>query len=469
MADRDGAGTEYDFELGPIRIQPRERSIHSGERSVTLEPLAMQLLVALSKRAGTLISRREIFEICWGSAPVGDDSLNRVVALLRKALHQVGDGSATIETVSGAGYVLRLSSHPAAANGNEEVERAIEAGVDSWRLGLPEPDHLRVELLRRACRLSPDNARAWGTLAMLCRHAAEYCEAAETHAFVTECEIAARRATELEPNQPEALTALVGIGPLFGHWAESRARLTAIVDRNPDCAMAVQELATLEMSTGRLREGKRLRDILIARDPLGATYNYKSVYQHWAVRDIGGMDKVADRAIQLWPTHPAVWMVRFWTLAYTGRTAAAQAMIEDSVVLPSVPALALSFFRGVLAALELRHQPKIDEAVQASLALAQTGPANAIASMFALGLLDQRDEIFAVAEAYYLRTGPGPVPIRHTDAELSLNEQHRRLTQILFMPVFGDMRSDPRFLSICEQIGLRRYWEETGNRPDFLS
>src|SRR5207302_8686909 len=112
---------------------------------------------------------------------------------------------------------------------------------------------------------------------------------------------------------------------------------------------------------------------------------------------------------------------------------------------------------------------EIERAAEGSVGIARTGPANAIAALFALGLLERPDEAFDLVEAYYLRGGNGPVPVQHTEAELSLNEHHRRLTQILFTPAFEGMRADPRFMAMCDRIGLSRYWDENGVTPDFLS
>ena len=471
MPDGGLSGGQSRIELGEMIVKPRERLLQVDTATLSIEPLVMQLLLALSQRAGQLVTRRELFIACWGANPVGDDSLNRLISSLRKALRQLAGDSIRIETVPSTGYILRLGAsgprNGVTVDPGFEVKRAIDAARDSWRLGLPEPDHLRLEQVRRACALEPSNARVWGMLALLSRHAAEYAGPTEAADYVRECEIASRRATAVDPAQPEALTALASVVPLFGQWTEARRRLQSVLEANPDHPVATQDLATLEMATGRVRTGKALRDRLIARDPLAATFCYKSVYQHWSVGDLVGMDHVADRAIQLWPMHPAVWMVRFWTLAYTGRIAAALTMLDDRSVRPSVPSPALTFLRNVLVAIDTRAQ--LQEAVDASIRLAGTGPANAIAALFALGLLDRPDEAFQVAEGYYLRVGADPVPVRHTKAELSLNEQHRRLTQILFTPVFGNMRDNPRFMAICDSIGLRRYWDENALTPDFLA
>jgi len=453
-----------------VRVRPRERLIESQAACITVEPLVMQLFIALIRRAGTLVTRREIFEKCWGGVPVGDDSLNRVVSALRKALQRTAAHLMTVETVAGTGYVLRLIA-AAGASGTPtqhdgDVQRAIAAAWDSWRNGLPEPDHLRLELLRRACGLQPDQAKTHGMLALLCRLAAEYAEPGAAAAYVSECEASARRALALDANQPEALTALASVAPLMGRWSDARERLTAIRSVHGQHPAATHDLAIVEMATGRVRAAKQLMDGLLAADPLAPCYCYKSVYQHWSLGNHTRMDLVADRAVQLWPTHPAVWLARLWTLAYTQRTKAALEMLSDTAVRPDLPPPMRGFMRQVLIAAEPDASGRGDS-IAASVRMAGSGPAQAIACLFAAGLLRSADAVFEIAEGYYFRSGNVPVPLRHTSEELSVNDQHRRVTQILFTPVFEGTRADPRFKSICDRIGLSSYWESTGQLPDY--
>src|SRR6185437_10525394 len=189
-----------EFEVGPVCVRPAMRILEARGASVSIEPLVMQLLVTLSRRAGQLVTRQQVFDACWGSAAVGDDSLNRVVAILRKALRQIAGNAVQIETIPGSGYVLRLAargiSERPVADG-DSVRTAIEAGYDSWRLGLPEPDHLRLELLRQVTTEHPDNEDSWGMLALLCRQATEYADPAEVPGYVAECQTAERRALAL--------------------------------------------------------------------------------------------------------------------------------------------------------------------------------------------------------------------------------------------------------------------------------
>ena len=458
-----------DFGLGPVVVRPAMRSLETSQASVSVEPLIMQLLVTLSGKAGQLITRQQVFEACWGRAAVGDDSLNRAVAVLRKALREVAGGAIRIETVPASGYVLRLvaANLPGQVSAHRtSISDAIEAGYDSWRLGWPQPDHLQLELLRKATAEHPDSDDAWGLLALLCRQAAEYADPSEVEAFVAECQASARRALALNGAQGNAAVALASIAPLYGRWREGRSALTQLLDRAPGHVVALHDLAVLEMATGRVHTAKTIMDKLITQDPLAACFCYKSIYQHWSVNDIVGLDRVADGSIQLWPSHPAIWSARFWTLAHTGRGHAALAML-DGTSRSIFPEPVARLLRTAVAA--SLNQNGSNEAALACRLAAERGPAQAVAAIFGLGLLGRVDDLFDVANAYYLRVGSVPVPMRRAIDEPSINDQHRRVTQALFTPACAGMRAERgRFLELCDCIGLAEYWSSTGLNPDFL-
>ena len=460
-----------DFGLGPVFVRPAMRSLETLDASVSVEPLVMQLLVTLSRRAGQLVTRRQVFDACWGRAAVGDDSLNRAVAVLRKALREVAGSAVRIETVPASGYVLRLvaANVPGklSASGGS-IRDAIESGYDSWRLGWPQPDHLRLELLRKVTAEHPDSEDAWGMLALLCRQAAEYADPGEVEAFVAECQASARRALALNSVQGEATVALASIAPLYGRWREGRSALTQALDQVPGHVVVLHDLAILEMATGRVHAAKAIMDKLIAQDPLAACFCYKSIYQHWSVNDLVGLDRVADSSIQLWPTHPAIWSACFWTLAHTGRGHAAMAMLDDASR-PNFAEPVTRLLRTAVTASLSQTESISDEAALACRVAAERGPAQAVAAIFGLGLLGRVDDLFDIANAYYLRAGSGPVPMRRSSGEPSINDQHRRVTQALFTPACAGMRAERgRFLELCECIGLAEYWGSTGLGPDFL-
>jgi hypothetical protein len=453
--------------IAELTVRPVERMFSGPKGSASLEPLVMALFLNLAARAGSLVTRRELFQCLWGSLSVGDDNLNRLVAALRRVLNQIGVTSVGIHTVPSTGYVLLLQGPASPAAADRDVEQALGEARDSWRMSLPQPDHLRIALLTRAAEVRPGDPRLFGALALLHRHAAEYAPPRDASEHVSLCENAARRALELDADQVEARTALISVTPLYGRWLEASRQLGRLCTQFPGHPVCENDLAVVEMATGQIAAAMRRRDAMIVADPLAAMSGYKAVYQHWSSGDLVGMDHMADRAMQLWPFHPAVWAARFWTLAFTSRLAAAKAMLAPP--LPSaIPSPLSAFLRQTIAAAGDGDEQARQATAQDALTLAGQGPALAVAALLALGLLGSTDDAFAVARRYYLQDGEGPVPLGTPAGGPQLNEQHRRLTQVLFTPACAAMRDDPRFDELCRATGLTAFWDESGVRPDFM-
>jgi hypothetical protein len=182
------------------------------------------------------------------------------------------------------------------------------------------------------------------------------------------------------------------------------------------------------------------------------------------------MDRVADNAMQLWPRHPAIWYARLWSLALTGRTWAASAQLDDEVAWPELPLKVVQLLRTTVSALHAQSKAdlsQVERAVACNLDAARHGPAQAVTAIIHLSALGAVDEAFDVAHGYFLRQGPLPVRLRRTAADPSVTDQHRRITQMLFIPATAALRADPRFLRLCEGIGLTDYWRDNRLHPDF--
>jgi len=112
------------FRLGAAEVRPATREVvTSGARPIVLEPRVMQVLVALARRRGEVVSRDELVESCWRGRIVGDDAINRCVAAIRK-LAPAWDHVA-IETIARVGYRLDGAADPAAQD--PHAERALVA------------------------------------------------------------------------------------------------------------------------------------------------------------------------------------------------------------------------------------------------------------------------------------------------------------------------------------------------------
>src|SRR4051812_11442908 len=82
--DQVDLATTPDFELGRLKVHPATREISQGDYREVLQPRVMQVLVALAQEAGEVISHDHLFARCWEGRIVGDDSLHRAMAKVRR-------------------------------------------------------------------------------------------------------------------------------------------------------------------------------------------------------------------------------------------------------------------------------------------------------------------------------------------------------------------------------------------------
>src|SRR5690606_3126113 len=100
--------------------------LQNRERSIRIEPRAMDVLSYLASRPGDVISISELLAVVWKGAVVGDGSVYFAIAQLRQALAVPGDDTAYIETIPKRGYRLAVPVERAVA-----AETATEAAEPS--------------------------------------------------------------------------------------------------------------------------------------------------------------------------------------------------------------------------------------------------------------------------------------------------------------------------------------------------
>lgn len=109
---------ELPFRLRTLEVTPAALEMRRGDDVMTLEPRVMQVLVALHRAEGRVVSREELLELCWEGRIVGDDSLNRSVSQLRKAL--AGEEGVSVDTIPRVGYRLLVPESPQTAAATPE-------------------------------------------------------------------------------------------------------------------------------------------------------------------------------------------------------------------------------------------------------------------------------------------------------------------------------------------------------------
>jgi len=103
---------EPPFALGRLRLLPptREIIVADGTRTV-VEPRVMQVLIALARADGAIVTRVALTASCWDGRIVGEDAINRVISRLRQAGVETG-GVFRVETVTRIGYRLIIDGAP---------------------------------------------------------------------------------------------------------------------------------------------------------------------------------------------------------------------------------------------------------------------------------------------------------------------------------------------------------------------
>jgi adenylate cyclase len=109
------------FAIGPLSVSPSTREVSAGDIEEILEPRVMQVLVALARGAGAVVSRDDLVQSCWGGRIVGDDAVHRCIAKVRRLGEATG--AFELETIPKVGY--RLSEAESAASPTAAAPPAV--------------------------------------------------------------------------------------------------------------------------------------------------------------------------------------------------------------------------------------------------------------------------------------------------------------------------------------------------------
>ncbi|HET7708809.1 MAG TPA: winged helix-turn-helix domain-containing protein [Sphingomicrobium sp.] len=490
------------FRLGDVEVQPATREAIRGDRRITLDPKIMEVLVVLAAADGAILSRDDLITACWGGRAVTDDAINRVISRLRAVARDLGGFK--VETITKVGYRLvedprgesrgtsaadaeRQTPSPAVSRrmlvaGGAVV--ALGAGALLWRQPWRHrPNAEAVEYFRRAeiahrqgvsnqsrqaiafyqqvVRADPDYAEAWGGLALANTHLLEDYGKPEVAGVPGRLRSAARRALELDPNNADARLALILLKPVFRNWAVVEAELRQFNGRHPGHWLGMGRLGILLYDVGRLDEGIALTRRALEVDPMLPVGHAALANALLNAERLQEAEALLDRARERWPAHPSLWDVNFRYLLFTGQPESAAALLMDPQSRPSEIGQSQVDLRLRLArAVQSRQPAEVEVSVQdqRALALADVGNIPSAAAIFVL--LGRPELAFDSLERYFFNRGNfgSPSPIEPLS---------RRYARTLFSPPFEPLRTDPRYASLIERIGLEDYWRKSGTRPDF--
>jgi DNA-binding winged helix-turn-helix (wHTH) protein len=98
------------FDLGQLRVHPATCTVETEGRARDVQRRIMQVLVALARARGDVVSQDTLIVACWRGLSVSDDAIYRCISILRKLAAQFEPAPFTIEAIPGVGY--RLTTVP---------------------------------------------------------------------------------------------------------------------------------------------------------------------------------------------------------------------------------------------------------------------------------------------------------------------------------------------------------------------
>jgi len=114
------------FEFGPFTLDPLKRVLMRQGQSVPVPPRAVDVLLALIARRGTLVSKDELLRTVWDDTVVEENNLSVSISALRKALGETTRDHRYIVTLPRRGYsfVAAVSERPADQSSRESAPAA---------------------------------------------------------------------------------------------------------------------------------------------------------------------------------------------------------------------------------------------------------------------------------------------------------------------------------------------------------
>ena len=304
------------YEFGPFALDVAERRLSEAGRLVPLAPKAHEMLVALVRRAGTLVSKRELLDIVWADTHVEEGILAVHVSSLRKVLADRG-GAEYIETVPRAGYRFtaavrrkQAAQEPFSVRwpigvlpAKPAVSELIGQGR-SWLLTASMSEVPKaVEAFRSAIAFDPNYAPAHAGLALA------RCAQAELRLLPLDVAYADARAAALRALAMDAVNAdaQVALGTVLflsdWNWVGAQRSLERALEIDPDHTEGLLLYGRLLEALGELYRGLAAKQKALERNPSSAIVHLQIAHSYWNQRRYDDVILWANRSLELDPGH----------------------------------------------------------------------------------------------------------------------------------------------------------------------
>jgi adenylate cyclase len=319
----------------------------------------------------------------------------------------------------------------------------------------PDAVLLNLSRLEQAVARAPSFADAWGRLGFARALRAFQLPGAQAERMRVAARDAASRALALDPRCAVAAVAMSRVSPMYGAMLEQRVWLERALEWQPSNAFVNRANAVHQGGTGRTAGAVALCRRACELDPLDPSA-FNSLGS--ALRENGELDEadaVFTEAAVRWPELPSPAVGLVFTLPFKGEFQRARDVLAARDLGPF--SAGLSWMLQILA----DESPSSRERAIRELRrqFQRSGRIDLTTLIFAahVGFAGEALDIAGKAEF-------GPAP----DVPDPRGQDAYGVTA-LFAVAMPELRQDPRFVEVCDRIGLVEYWATLDIWPDCAS
>ncbi len=427
------------------------RGAQKAVRNVAAELQATHLLDGSVRRAGQKVRINAQLVDCANGHSLWADSFqgalddifalqDEIAAAVAKALAVVFSPPTVESGLSIATYEIFLRAQTIVSEGARQFD-------DSGALAEP--------LLERVVAESPGHARAWELLAN-CRAWTLRSDKAGGHyaegrAGVVE---ASENALRLDPARGGAFEALATLEP----WAAYGAR-EALLERallaQPNEPSILSAMSTFCWGVGRVRDALKFAERASALNPLFPAARLAVAQMHVYVGNEEGSIRMLAELHERWPANYSILLsllsfsssLGYWDAyakgaADVGKFTGWEAKRLDEIVEHA----------AILATDDPEPRRRVIEGSNHRLASTGVLPLSWLVALCHYGLGEEALSLAERADFSHMFSPDGPLPAREYPGNI-------------FGP-WCTMNKSPRFIDLCDRIGLCRYWVESDRWPD---
>jgi tetratricopeptide (TPR) repeat protein len=256
---------------------------------------------------------------------------------------------------------------------------------------------------------------------------------------------------KLDPEDAGAYIVLSGLEPRYDHRQREailrRGIKYARHPKQPRAALYSHE-GMLLANVGSLREALSFQLLAQATDEWGPARTTKLAGTYANMGNVAAARSALQKAVLFWPNHPGVWRWQQYIAGfYEEPTDALEVfkLLDERTPLRESNAIWRDFIKAKVV-----HSGRVTKAASRKIRAAADQ-----------GTISREHEIMMLA-------GLGETKLAIEIANSALDHQDLE-PWFLFTPVTLHIRQSQGFVGLAARMGLIRYWQETGKRPDFCT